>query len=264
MERELRARLRARFGTSDPGAVARRAGSITVPVHVHVLTDGKAGALTDAAVQRQADALNAAYGGRDGGADTGVAFRVASIDRTDRRRWFRDPQRFEQQYKRVLRKGGAGTLNLYTAAVGSDVLGFSSFPEDYRRQPVLDGVVVDYRSVPGGAFRHFDRGMTAVHETGHWLGLYHTFENGCEPPGDEVDDTPYEAGPAEGCPVAKDTCPEPGGDPVHNFMDYAWDECMHEFTAGQGRRVRTVWAAYRAGGTRPDRRLGARSVGGAR
>jgi hypothetical protein len=162
--------------------------------------------------------------------------------------------------KKALRKGGRGTLNLYTAAVGFDVLGFSTFPQWYAIDPVADGVVVDHRTMPGGSFRHFRRGHTAVHEVGHWLGLFHTFENGCRTPGDGVADTPYEARPAEGCPRSRDTCRRPGRDPVRNFMNYGSDDCMREFTAGQGRRVRASWAAYRA----PARRAGARTVGGAR
>src|SRR3569833_578584 len=141
----------------------------------------------------------------------------------------------------------AGRHGLLTAEVVADELGVSSFPLWYRLRPALDAVVVDYRSVPGGAFDHFNRGYTAVHETGHWLGLFHPFENGCVPPGDGVDDTPYESAPTLGCPSSKDTCPAPGTDPVHNFMDYAWDPCMNAFTPGQGLRIRAMWAAYRAG-----------------
>ncbi|WP_051468503.1 zinc metalloprotease [Actinomadura oligospora] len=264
MEADLGRMLVARFGTSDIAAVdrsVRRAGPLEVPVRVHVLTDGSQGALTDEEVKGQVSALNDAYGGKIGGVDTTVVFKLKGIDRTNHANWFSDPQRLEQRFKRALRHGGPGTLNLYTAAVGSDVLGFSTFPQAYRKKPVLDGVVIDYRAIPGGRFQHYDRGYTAVHEIGHWLGLYHTFENGCRPPGDSVDDTPYEASAAEACPVRKDTCPQPGDDPVHNFMDYAWDDCMSEFTAGQGQRVRAVWAAYREGRTEADRGQAARSVG---
>jgi hypothetical protein len=162
--------------------------------------------------------------------------------------------------KKALRKGGRRTLNLYTAAVGSDMLGFAAFPQWYGGNPVADGVVVDHRTMPGGSFRHFDRGHTAVHEVGHWLGLFHTFENGCETPGDGVSDTPYEARPAEGCPRSRDTCGRPGRDPVRNFMNYASDRCMYEFTPGQARRIQASWAAYRA----PRGHGGARTVGGAR
>ncbi|MGI5164679.1 zinc metalloprotease [Spirillospora sp. CA-253888] len=267
---DLRRVLRERLGTDDEAlldATRRRAARIEIPVRFHVIADGSQGALPRAAVERQVATLDDAYSGRVGGADAGVTFRLASYEVTNNARWFRDPERYEHQMKKALRRGGTGTLNLYSAAVGADVLGFSTFPQWYRKQPVLDGVVIDYRSVPGGSYRNFDRGYTAVHETGHWLGLFHTFENGCDAPGDGIDDTPYEAEPAEGCPADKDTCSQPGPDPVHNFMNYGWDDCMQEFTAGQARRVRAVWAAYRA--AKPSVRKaplaagGARTVGGA-
>ena len=276
---DLRRTLLDRFGTSDEARIdaarpyqgQRRAGSLVVPVRFHVLHSGGTGRLSTAAVRRQIATLNAAYGGRLGGADTRVRFRLVSLDRTDNAAWFYHPQRNEGAMKRRLRKGGRGTLNLYTAAVGADVLGFSTFPQWYRRDPRMDGVTVDYRSLPYGSYAPFNHGYTAVHEIGHWLGLMHTFEGGCTAPGDGVADTPYEEEPAQGCPHGRDTCPQRGLDPIHNFMDYAQDACMRGFTAGQGRRIRAVWAAYRSsGGARQGVDLGtgapgaARSVGAAR
>ncbi|MEW2355885.1 zinc metalloprotease [Spirillospora sp. NPDC029432] len=255
---------RAATRTAPRGTVTRTAPRIVVPVWFHVVTDGAEGRVPRAVARRQVATLNRAYGGERGGVDTGVRFRLAGYDSTSSGRWFRAPDRYEREMKRALRKGGRRTLNLYTANVGSDVLGFSTFPQWYAEDPAGDGVVVDHRTLPGGSFKGFDRGHTAAHEVGHWLGLFHTFENGCRAPGDGVDDTPYEARPAEGCPRSRNTCDRPGKDPVRNFMNYAADGCMREFTRGQARRIRASWAAYRASEGGPDRGAAARSVGGGR
>ncbi|MGH3073219.1 MAG: M43 family zinc metalloprotease, partial [Gaiellaceae bacterium] len=89
-------------------------------------------------------------------------------------------------------------------------------------------------------------GETATHEAGHWLNLAHTFEGGCNHWGDHVDDTPPMLVPTSGCPAGKDTCPEPGLDPIHNYMDYSFDSCYTEFTDGQAERMQDAWLFFRA------------------
>jgi Pregnancy-associated plasma protein-A len=109
--------------------------------------------------------------------------------------------------------------------------------------------VVDWESMLGTSDRYagrYDRGETATHEAGHWLNLEHTFFHGCNGEGDFVDDTPYERTPTDGCPAGKDTCPAPGLDPIHNYMDYSYDTCYTEFTAGQAERMQDAWLFWRA------------------
>ncbi|WP_150245077.1 zinc metalloprotease [Nocardiopsis quinghaiensis] len=238
----------------------------TVPVVVHVISaeDGR-GDVSDERVQRQIDVLNAAYSGSRadaaarsaggaepaaevGAADTGFRFELTETTRTVDDDWFTGFDEHRDTIRAKLRRGGAGTLNIYTADLGPGLLGYSTFPQDYEENPDQDGVVVAHDTLPGGDREQFNLGHTSTHEIGHWLGLFHTFQNGCTAPGDYVDDTPYEREAASGCPEGRDTCPEKEGeDPVTNFMNYSDDACMTHFTADQGKRMVEHWAAFRDG-----------------
>ncbi|MFB4305783.1 zinc metalloprotease [Actinomadura sp. GTD37] len=237
-----------RLGADDQAddADVRSAAQITVPVYFHVIHDGAKGNVSTAEVKRQIGTMNASYGGRNGGANTGVSFELREISRSDNAAWFQDPERYEGTYKPLLHKGGKGTLNLYSTFIGGDLLGWSTFPWKYKADPEMDGVTIHYGSMPNGYIENFNKGFSATHEVGHWLGLYHTFQDGCGGQGDRVGDTPPERDPSNGCPSGKDTCPSPGVDPVHNYMDYSYDTCMTSFTTGQGARMHEVWTAYRA------------------
>jgi hypothetical protein len=135
--------------------------------------------------------------------------------------------------KKALRLGDASDLNVYSTTAGA-YLGWAYFPSTYKTQPFYDGVVIDWASMfkTSRAYRGaYDLGKTATHEVGHWFGLYHTFQGGCNHWGDYVDDTPAMLVPTRGCPEGKDTCSDPGLDPIHNYMDYSYDSCYDQFTA---------------------------------
>jgi hypothetical protein len=168
----------------------------------------------------------------------------------------------ERDAKTALRQGGPETLNLYIIGpAGGHILGYASFPWDQAAEPLLDGVVLLFDTLPGGTHVPYHLGDTATHEIGHWLGLFHPFEGGCTRLNDQVGDTPAERSPAFGCPVGRDSCATRAGvDAVENFMDYADDSCMRSFSDGQAARMDVMHAVYREGAPPAQLAFSAESV----
>ncbi|WAS90296.1 zinc metalloprotease [Nannocystis punicea] len=213
-----------------------------IPVWFHVIRSSTGGGdVTDQQISAQMNLLNSTYG------PAGFSFALAGVDRTNNNAWYGmlSGSSAEVQAKNALRKGGKETLNVYTANIGEDLLGWATFPSQYNSSPKYDGVVLLNESMPGGKAAPYNLGMTGVHEVGHWMGLYHTFQDGCKKQGDLVDDTPAEKSPAFGCPEGRNTCPAAGVDPIHNYMDYTDDACMNNFTAGQATRMKGQMTTYR-------------------
>jgi pregnancy-associated plasma protein-A len=214
-----------------------------VNVHFHVIENGEAGAVDDETIATQIDVLNDSFNLR------GISFVLASIDRTISKNWFTrcDAEGPLKRMKDALHLGVATDLNVYTCEP-TRFLGRATFPWSYAGSPLEDGVIMHYRVLPGGSDPNFNTGEVLAHETGHWMGLYHTFQDGCTGAGDEVEDTPAEATPSfNTCPLGLDTCPSPGLDPTDNFMDLSGDACWTNFTAGQNDRMASMFAIYRYG-----------------
>jgi hypothetical protein len=262
------AQQKERCGTRLPSAealdqieqkVSRARGKIkptqTIPVWVHVISRGSGfdnGDLSDATIRNQIRVLTDSFAGRSGGAASPFAFQLAGVTRTTNAVWFEQMAiNFDVEFeaKSALKRGGADTLNIYTVD-GGPYLGFAYYPNIVTdpQFSVLDGVVLDWRSLPGGTFALYSEGDTAPHEVGHWLALLHTFDGGCSAKGDFVADTEAERSPAFFCPIGRDSCSgnsKPGPDPIFNFMDYTQDSCMFMFTPGQVERMQAAWAAFR-------------------
>lgn len=206
-------------------------------------------------VQTQIDILNMDY------APSKIGFKLNSVDYTTNHEWYPAGAIGSAQMNQMKQTLYVGSLprdlNIYVTYLLGGILGFATFPNDYDAAPLLDGVVISSTSVPelsepgfepiytmdgivDTAFlmkalhararkTPFNMGRTLTHEVGHWLGLYHTFQDGCDIHNDYVDDTPAIRSPTDGCPVGRDSCTgpsHPGLDDIHNFMDYAVDECM--------------------------------------
>ncbi|KAL3493905.1 hypothetical protein BJX62DRAFT_199322 [Aspergillus germanicus] len=236
----------------------------TIDTYVHVILTNSTGVNTTALpaqINAQIDVLNENYEG------TGFQFNLVNVSYTRNNNWqvITDGSAAEYEAKSSLRRGDYTALNLYFGTIGDGILGYATFPDDVTpRDFLVDGVVCDPRTLPGG-LAPYDLGITAVHEVGHWLNLFHTFQPGNNDPeipgcfghGDYIHDTPAEAFAAFGCPRVRDTCTGvnetsnpysiAGTDPIHNFMDYTDDVCLTHFTPGQVVRMQNSWREERVG-----------------
>jgi hypothetical protein len=133
-------------------------------------------------------------------------------------------------------------LNIWVGPMSAGIVGYSSAPGSDKNR---DGVVIRYNAFgsTGAAKPPYNKGRTAVHEVGHWLGLIHIW--GDLLCGDDlVDDTPAQQTYTRGCPTGNITVScgnAPNGNMYMNFMDLTEDACTNLFTKGQKERMRILF-----------------------
>jgi gliding motility-associated-like protein len=128
---------------------------------------------------------------------------------------------------------------------GPGVIGYAYFPSAHGMP--MDGVVIEAAYFGSSATND----AVGTHEIGHYLGLYHTFENACTNnncllDGDQVCDTPPDQTTFSSCAPNANSCSTDADDPTLNnpfstdvpdlgndYMDYSNLPCYNMFTPGQ-------------------------------
>ena len=163
-------------------------------------------------------------------------------------------------------------LNIWVVTFNSGLLGYAQFPWELNLFPSTDGVVIaDGTFGRNPRYTNFALGKTLTHEVGHWLGLYHTFQDTFNYQGGNIDydqisgnldefrgdcviDTPPQGDPTSGNPInnpnawPQSSPSDVSGNFRHmymNYMDYSDDAAMFMFTRDQKEKMRLLMFLHR-------------------
>lgn len=122
-------------------------------------------------------------------------------------------------------------LNIWVGNISAGILGYAMPP--FNAGNSNDGVVIGYRYVGNNSSGQYDRGRTATHEVGHYLGLEHVWGQGGCSSDDGINDTPNQYGPHYGGAPSQPIVSCGSNDMYTNYMDYGDDEILVMFTTDQ-------------------------------
>lgn len=251
------------YKTKITGNTFREAAAIaTIPVVVHIIHNGGPENISDAQVLTaianfnskfaesnnyqiqfclaQRDPLGNSTNGitRNQSALTNETMETEDISLKDINRW--DPHCYMNIWI---------VKSINSQSMGNGVIGYAYFPSAHG-QP-MDGIVIEADYFGTSA----ENDAVGAHEIGHYLGLYHTFENGCGNSnclidGDQVCDTPPDQTTFSSCSPNANSCSSDADDTSPNnpfntdvadlgndYMDYSSLSCYNMFTAGQYSRM---------------------------
>jgi pregnancy-associated plasma protein-A len=270
-ERRLQAEEETRQTIDSGQAMRVTAKLITVPVVVHVVHRTEDENVSDAQVKSQIDVLNKDFRAKNSDKskvpavwkslvlDSKIQFALAKKDPRGRpttgiTRTATTVEEFgPDNGVKAKKTGGVNAwpvdryLNMWVCNLSGGLLGYAQFPGGPTK---TDGVVILYSAFgsTGNVNPPFNKGRTATHEVGHFLGLRHIWgdRNDCTG-SDFVADTPPHRQANTGKPkFPQITCNNgPNGDMFMNYMDYVDDAAMFMFTSGQVARMNATLAGPR-------------------
>lgn len=251
------------YSTNSPQPQYEPICTYEIQVVFHVIQrQNGTGFLSASTIRDQIDILNEDFQAIAGslgenGTNARIRFRLADVDPngaptsgitySTNNGWYND----SGNYWSPLAWDTNRYLNIYTNAPPCCYGYVEDFPQtgvvgEARDRVVLWWEAVGRQPTPGWPG---NRGRTATHEVGHYLGLYHTFCGGCGSAsncygtGDLICDTNGQASSTSGCVTSSSSCGS--SDPTSNYMDYTDDACLTEFTPEQVNRMRCILEHWR-------------------
>ncbi|KAA9038608.1 T9SS type A sorting domain-containing protein [Ginsengibacter hankyongi] len=240
---------------------------IVVPVVIHVLYHSSAQNIRDQQVLSQltvlnndyrrlnADAVNTPAPFKSVAADARIVFCLAKVDPNGRYtsgiiHKYTNSDLFQSDDEMKFSSTGGDDawdskkyLNIWVCNLFGRTLGYAVMPGGPAEK---DGVVIQYTAFGtlGTVIAPFNKGRTATHEIGHWLGLKHLWGD-AECGDDGIADTPPQETSNSNCatfPHLSSCSINSYGDMFMDFMDFTDDACMNMFTQGQKNEMRGLFA----------------------
>lgn len=238
--------------------------TVMLPIVIHIVHNNGQENISDAQVKQGIKYLNDAFAAKgfyitngstntniqfciaerdpDGNATNGITRNVSAYTAMGGDNYAAD----DQHVKNSNRWNPYNYINVWLVqSIPGDVVGYSTLPEAHGTK--YEGIVMEAAYFGSSEANN----VVLIHEIGHYLGLYHTFEGGCTNndyllDGDKVGDTPPDQSTSYiGCDASMNSCTtdvlsgfntdQP--DLTQDYMDYGNFNCMKVFTPGQSERM---------------------------